>query len=112
MPRKTTVVLGGLLAVSVLGNAWQGLTAAGKGIGEYYVTMFREREIAALRSFGVRVAAGEAPRAVFLDLGGPVTEEHGWLNNSTLRAKFDGERLVKLCGSTSPQPDPCLEEAK
>lgn len=105
------MVLGGLLAVSLLGNAWQALRAF-SGIAEFYDNMYRGYEIAALRTFGERVAAGDAPRAVFDDLGGPLSEERGWLDNGTLRAKFDGERLVRLCGSKTLQADSCAEDVK
>ncbi|MFN3858241.1 MAG: hypothetical protein ACK4RV_10870 [Caulobacter sp.] len=110
--KTSTVVLGGLLAVSLVGNVWQGLSAVGGGVGRFYTDMYREQEIQSLRTFGERVAAGEAPRAVLVELSGPVSEEKGWLDNQTIRAKFDGERLVKLCGSKSVEPDTCSEAAK
>ncbi|MDO9222330.1 MAG: hypothetical protein Q7U20_01300 [Caulobacter sp.] len=111
-PSKTTVVLGGLLAASLLGNAWLGAQAFNGGIWAFYKNMYRDQEIIALRRFGERVAAGEAPRAVLLDLGGSLTEERGWLNNGTLKAKFEGDRLVEICGSLTTQRDSCKEVAE
>jgi hypothetical protein len=109
---RSTVVLGALLTVSLLGNVWQGLSAFGASVGRFYPDMYREIEITMLRSFGERVARGEAPRAVLEDLGGPVSDKDGWLDNSTIRAKFDGVRLVKLCSSKNQEPDTCSEPAK
>jgi hypothetical protein len=111
MSRKTTVVLGGLLVVSLLGNVWLGMSAF-SGLREFYPNMYRRYEITELRRFGERVAAGEAPRAGLVDSVGTVSEDHGWLDNGTLLAKFDGERLVKLCGSKTRQADSCAEDVK
>lgn len=110
--KKSTVVLGTLLTVSLLGNVWQGVSAVGAAVGRFYPDMYRDIETGMLRSFGERVAAGEAPRAVLTDLGGPVSEKDGWLDNSTIRGKFDGERLLKLCGSENKGVDTCAEGAK
>jgi len=111
-PRRSTIVLGALLAISLAGNGWQFVSAVGAGLNRFYGSMGHETEIDALRSFGERVAAGERPRAVFLDLAGPVTEQDGWLDNSLLRAKFEGERLVKMCGSRSLVPAGCSGDEK
>lgn len=110
--RTTTAVLSGLLALSLLGNVLQGLQTAFGGVGKFYDDMYRGYEVSQLRDFGVRVAAGEAPRAVLTELSGPVSEADGWLDNLTLRAKFDGDRLVKLCSSKHVLSDNCSEDPK
>lgn len=110
--RKTTVVLGGLLAISLLGNVWQGFQAVGGSVWGFYEDMYREEEVSQLRVLSVRMAAGEAPRAILNELSGPVSYERGWLDNLTLRAKFDGDRLVKVCSSKQVLPDDCAGDRK
>ena len=109
--RASTIILASLLAVSVIGNAWLALSVVGEGVNQFYSDRYQQAEIAALRRFSERLAAGESAKAVLVDEHA-VVDESGWLANSAIRAKFDGERLVKVCGSTSLIADACAEEAK
>ena len=113
--RLGLVVLAVALGVSVLANVAQAAMGLYAGIDRGYLVSdmtsharAQKAEIEALRTFSEKLAKGETPMAALRGFGEPENDD-GWLTAGPLRAKFDGERLVKICGSTRVLPDPCSE---
>ena len=113
--RVGLIALAVALGVSILGNVAQAAMGLYSGIDHGYLVSDmtshardQKAEIEALRSFSQKLAKGETPMAALRSFGEP-EEEDGWLAAGALMVKMDGERLVKVCGSTRLLPDPCTE---